>query len=261
METAPPARRFLVDFYSVILPVLEQINELVDSDITELLPAPLFIAPLVQSMAILLTTLAFNEDARPRFINRLFPNLHGQRNRGRDVWEVLERNPHIFWYATGVTPQTLEVMVDQIRYDVAAPRHLPRTPRSNRRRRCLLDVRNRVLLIIIWLRQYLKIHFLAHLFYISKSTVAEEIYHIVPILFVHYKHYITWHNVNRWRKFLGAFLHFPNAVGMIDGTIRRIRRPSTGRQADFYRGDKRCHFMSTQLVVDADGMIVLLATG
>ena len=142
--------------------------------------------------------------------------------------EVLERNPHIFWYATGVTLQTLEVMVDQIRYDVAAP-NLPRTPRSNRRRRCLLNVRNRVLLIIIWLRQYLKIHFLAHLFYISKSTVAEEIYHIVPILFVHYKHYTTWHNVNRWREFLGAFLHFPNAVGMIDGTIRRIRRPSTGK--------------------------------
>ena len=46
METAPPAPRFLVDIYSVILPVLGLINELVDSAITELLPAPLFIAPL-----------------------------------------------------------------------------------------------------------------------------------------------------------------------------------------------------------------------
>ncbi|KAK3742391.1 hypothetical protein QZH41_012024, partial [Actinostola sp. cb2023] len=48
---------------------------------------------------------------------------------------------------------------------------------------------------------------------------------------------------------------------MIDGTIHRVRRPSGPTQADFYRGDKRCHFMSTQIVVDADGLIVLLVSG
>ena len=48
---------------------------------------------------------------------------------------------------------------------------------------------------------------------------------------------------------------------MLDGTIHRINRPLNAEQTGFYRGDKRCHFMSTQLIVDADGLIVLLVTG
>ena len=39
---------------------------------------------------------------------------------------------------------------------------------------------------------------------------------------------------------------------MIDGTIHRINRRLNAEQTEFYRGDKRFHFMPTQLVVDAD---------
>ena len=86
---------------------------------------------------------------------------------------------------TGETPEMAEAMVEKVYLDVTAPRHLPRTPRTDRRRRCILDARNRVLFVIIWLPQYLKLHVLAHMFQISKRTVAEEIiYHIdiVPVL-------------------------------------------------------------------------------
>ena len=40
--------------------------------------------------------------------------------------------------------------------------------------------------------------------------------------------------------------------GLIDGTIHRIRCPYGPLQAKFYCGDKRCHFISSQIVVDAD---------
>ena len=60
---------------------------------------------------------------------------------------------------------------------------------------------------------------------------------------------------------MNTFYNFPIVVGMIDGTIHRINRPSNAEQAEFYRGEKRCHFMSTQFIVDADGLIVLLVTG
>ena len=99
-------------------------------------------------------------------------------------------------------------------------------------------------------------------FCISKSTVAEEIYHVVPILFTNYRRFIKWHSIRQWNQFLDTFPSLiPNAVGMIDGTIHRIRRPSGPLQAEFYSGDKRCHFISSQIVVDADGLIVLLVTG
>lgn len=210
----------------------------------------------------LLTLATLEENNRERTLIRiLFPHFHGRRNRGKDVWQTLELNPIIFWYMTGEMPETLEAVVEKIYIEVTAPRHFPRAPRTDRRRPCILDVRNRVLLVFIWLRQYLKLHVLAYIFGISKSTVAEEIYHVVPILFVNYCHYIKWHSMPQWHQFLNKFPNFPNAVGMIDGTIHQVRRPSGPLQAEFYRRDKRCHFMSSQLIVDADGLIVLLVTG
>ena len=117
-----------------------------------------------------------------------------------------------------------------------------------------------MLLVMMWLRQYLKLHVLAHIFNIRKSTVAKEIYHIVPIIFVNYHHYISWHSPRMCNEFLDQHPHYPYVVGMIDVTVHRIRRPSGPRQAEFYRGDKKFHFMSSQMIVDSDGMIVALVT-
>ena len=98
----------------------------------------------------------------------------------------------------------------------------------------------------MWLRQYLKLHILAYIFNISKSTVAEEIYHIVLIIFVNYRHYISWHNLKKkWQEFLDRYPQYLNVMGVIDATVHRIRRPSGLRKADFYRGDKKCHFMAS----------------
>ena len=189
-------------FLFAVLSFFALANNLLESENDEIPPPPLFLATVMNTFLILLPLLALFNQRNYALIGRLFPHFRGIRNHGRDVWAVLERNPHIFWYCTGETPESLETVVENIFADVTSPRHLPRVPTSNRRRRCLLDVRNRVLLGFIWLRQYLKIHVLAYIFGISKSTVAEEIYHIVPILYVRYRHYISWHGLNQWRDFL-----------------------------------------------------------
>ena len=137
----------------------------------------------LNALVLLLSTLSFPvvRNRNTPLIRTLFPNFHGRRSRGRDVWQVLQLNPVIFCYLTGERPETLEVVVvAKIYGQVTLPRHLPRTPQTDKRRCCILDVRNRVLLVFIWLRQYLKLHVLAYIFCISKSTVAEEIYHVVP---------------------------------------------------------------------------------
>lgn len=84
---------------------------------------------------------------------------------------------------------------------------------------------------------------------------------MVPILFTDYCRYIKWHSMRQWKQFLETFPSFPNAFGVIEGTIHRIRHPSGWLQAEFHRGDKRCYFMSSQLIVDAYGLIMLLVTG
>ena len=65
------------------------------------------------------------------------------------MWQTLELNPIIFWCMTGEMPESLKNIVKNIYSEVTAPRHLPRTLRTNRRRSCILDVHNRVLLVII----------------------------------------------------------------------------------------------------------------
>lgn len=256
----PPPPTFLVYIYFMLFYSILLATKL-DDLLCVIPPPPIFLNQNVNLLIMIFTILQTQGGYSRTLMRLLFPNFNGYRNNGRDVWHQLEMNPIRFWYSTGETPETLQAIVNRTYMDVTAPRHHPRTPRTNRRRRCILDVRNRILLVFVWLRQYLKLRVLAYIFQISKSTVQEEIYHIVPILFLNYRHYITWHNVQKWRQFLNTYPRFPNVVGMIDGTIHRINRPSGREQARFYRGDKKCHFISSQVVVDPSGLIVMLVSG
>ena len=254
-QDLPPFPNFLVSTISTIISVLDiAILEVPDN----LLPPPF--PPLANLITTIVAALQICSISTP-LIQLLFPRIIFHRNAGKDVWRELERSPRNFWYLTGETPYTLDSIVQRVAQDVTKPRMLPRIPASNRRRRCILDVQNRVLLVMIWLRIYPTYHTLASIFQISKSTVHEEIYHVVPILFLHIRRFITWHNLRQWSTFMGQWKHYPNSVGIIDATIHRIRRPTGRLQAEFYRGDKKTHFMSTQMIVDADGMIVLIVSG
>ena len=169
-----------------------------------IIPPPTFLIFKLTTFVLLLSVLsAFEASNRDiPLIRTLFPHFRGMRTRGRDVWQSLKLNPVIFWYMMGETPDTLEAVVEKVYGEVTAPRHWPRT---DRRRRCILDVINRVLLVFIWLRQYLKLHVLAYVFGISKSTAAEEICHVVPILYMNYRHHIKWHSIRQWQQFLDTF--------------------------------------------------------
>ena len=81
-------------------------------------------------------------------IRTLFTNFHGRRSRGRDVWQALKLSNIIFWYVTGETPETLEVVVAKVYGEVTLPRHWLRAPQTDRRRRGILDVCKNILLIL-----------------------------------------------------------------------------------------------------------------
>ena len=64
------------------------------------------------------------------------------------MWQALKLSNITFWYVTGETPETLEVVVAKIYGEVTLPSHWLRTRRTERRRYCILDVRKNVLLIL-----------------------------------------------------------------------------------------------------------------
>ena len=72
--------------------------------------------------------------------------------------KALQLIPVIFWYLTGKIPETLEEVVEKMYREVTLPRYWPRTPQTDRRQCCILDVHNRVLLVFIWSRKYLMLH-------------------------------------------------------------------------------------------------------
>ena len=55
-----------------------------------------------------------------QFILLLDPGLPAQ---ARNVWNVAQRRPSLFWWLTGLTVERLQALVDQIEEDVRRPRN------------------------------------------------------------------------------------------------------------------------------------------
>ena len=200
-----------------------------------------------------------------QYINLTFPQslLPLSRNShdflGRDVFGTFSRHEYIFWLLSGETPETFNELVDSVRHDIVISRR-DGEPRAREGRPYRLDVTNRVLLVLIWLRKYPSIDLLAGIFDISMSTVSGTIHQIAPILWHHFRSLISWPSLRQWRHHQNSWRYFPNAVGAIDGTYTPINRPSEN-QGNFYSGHRHRHLMSIQVVCDCSGHIRFIQAG
>lgn len=195
-------------------------------------------------------------------LERLFPDFRGHRRRGNDVCSDLLNIPPLFWHLTGETPETFEGLY-QTTYPWIMQSRDPRLQHVGLPRRIrptLLNPRNRLLASLIWLRQYCREELVCALFQISVATVSDEVYHIIPIIWYIIRDQIRWPNAAEWATFRNSWDSFPNALGAIDCTIHRIWRPSV-RQATYYRGDKKTHFLATIVIVNTDGLPVYVRAG
>ena len=108
-----------------------------------------------------------------------------------------------------------------------------------------LDVRNRILLVIIWLRMYSEVAVLSGLFMICPSSVEREIRFLLPVLWNYFKEFVRWPTAEQWLEMANHWQMFPGAVAVIDGTRHRIQRPQIEPQQNFYSGHTRYHNFST----------------
>ena len=97
-----------------------------------------------------------------------------------------------------------------------------------------MNLQNKVLMLLIWLRRYPTMSHLALHFGVSVSTVHAIMHRLLPYLHVYLVNkYIRWHTMVRWRQLGGTFPEWPSCVAILDGTCFRISRP-TGLSAVIY---------------------------
>ena len=184
-------------------------------------------------------------------IRTLFPTFR----RRRELWSQLAEDPVQFWELTGETPESLTNVILRISNDVETYIRNPRNPRPRYRRTrpFVLSVRDRVLMLFVWLRTYPTFAHLGSMFGVSGTTAAENIHVVLLITLVHYQRYISWHSQRIWNTVRGTISDFPDVVGMIDATPIRINRPQGNLQRLYYRRDRGCHFLNWQVIIDSHG--------
>ena len=137
----------------------------------------------------------------------------------RDLWSNLEWNWQHFYCLTGKIPDTLNVLVNQLRLN------FPQRIRRRGQNQCL-SFRNQVLLTMIWMWKYSKLCHLSMHFIISTSSVHLTIQRNLPILHAYLvPKYMWWHSMQYWTSLAGDFPQWPRAVGILDCTPFRINRP------------------------------------
>ena len=196
---------------------------------------------------------------RSRIETIVFPDFVGSHFLGRDVFSDIERCEHLFWNLTGESLESFRNIVD----DVAPVMAYYTRARQPRVRNCpfRLDVRNRILLVFIWLRMYPEVSVLSAMFMVSATTVQREIRYVLPMLWTHFREQVQWPNAEQWLQMANDWDMFPGAVAVIDGTRHEIQRPQTEPQQQFYSGHCRYHNFSTQIIMDNRGNIVYIQSG
>lgn len=189
----------------------------------------------------------------------LFPDAAGSEFPGRDVFSDLERCEHLFWSLTGESVESFA----QIIQGIAPEMRIYTRARQPRVRNCpfRLDVRNRVLMVVIWLRMYPEVTMLSAMFMVSPTTVQREVRYLLPMLWSYFRELVQWPNADQWLAMAHEWEIFPGAVAVIDGTRHEIQRPQTEPQQQFYSGHCRYHNFSTQIIMDNRGNIVYIQSG
>jgi hypothetical protein len=157
--------------------------------------------------------------------------------------ERLRRSPNAFRQLTGITPDAFARLLADLtprheRAD-AGRKHRPgRQRRPGAGRKHVLDLADRLLMLLIYYRTYTTHAFLGFLFGVDDSSVCRNINPLQPLLAGIFR-------IPERRVVLD-----PEDIRELffDATERPTRRPAEG-QREFYSGKKKRHTIKTQVVV------------
>ena len=114
------------------------------------------------------------------------------------------------------------------------------------------DVRNRLLMTIIWLRIYATYEVLGFLFDLHKSNVYRNMQPILEVLEEELADEISWPDKEKRQKMrLAQFMkEFSDVVAIVDATEQPTQRPKDNdEQKAHYSGKKKQHTLKKQIIV------------
>jgi hypothetical protein len=179
------------------------------------------------------------------------------------TYKIAHQKPEEFRSLTGLSVEEFDQLYREVKqvYQDAEERRLARPNRLRKRgagRKFRRDLRNRLLLVLTWLRVYPSYRVLGLLFNLDKSTICRNLKMMVSLL--QQVTDMALPDVNAddvGEDDLEAILAaFPQLRAIVDATEQRIRRPKNKEvQKAHYSGKKKAHTCKTQVVVNSQGQV------
>jgi len=182
----------------------------------------------------------------------------------KNVYKRLSHRLAAFRSLTGMTVPEFNNLYEKVKNKIGD--HLLESLEKKDRQRAVgaggvykNDVRNRLLMTIIWLRIYATYEVLGFLFDLHKSNVCRNMQAILEILEEELADEISWPNKEKRQKMrMADFMkEFSDVVAIIDATEQPIQRPQDNdEQKDHYSGKKKQHTLKKQIIVTPYGEII-----
>jgi hypothetical protein len=179
------------------------------------------------------------------------------------VYEKLIRHPKVFRALTGLSIDEFEGLYEQTanrieQYDESRLRERERQREIGAGGQYTHDARNRLLMAMVWLRQYPTYEVLGFIFDLHKSNICRNLKSVLVVLREELGDEMEWPDKTRRRQKMEQFMEeFTEVVAIVDATEQPTQRPQDEeRQKQHYSGKKKRHTLKTQIVVGPDGEIM-----
>jgi IS5 family transposase len=180
------------------------------------------------------------------------------------TYKELSKQPRVFKSLTGVTVTEFDRLYAKVQ-PIWLENEIKRLSRRKRKRAIgggrdyTLELKERLLMTLVWLKLYLTVSALGFFFGISDSTVSRNTRNILPVLRQLGDDTLGWPELpkrGQGKRIDQALQEYPDLLAIVDATEQRVRRSSDARiQREHYSGKKKCHTRKTQIIVNEKGQI------
>jgi hypothetical protein len=180
------------------------------------------------------------------------------------TYREISQKPRLFKSFFGVTVIEFDELYRKL-WPVWAENEVQRLSQRERQRAIgggrdyTLDLRDRLLMTLMWLKLYLNTDALGYFFGVDKSTASRNVRNILSSLRQLGDETLGWPDPpkrGQTKDLDQALEDYPDLMAVVDATEQRVRRSSDYQtQREHYSGKKKCHTRKTQITVNEKGII------